>query len=170
MDVVKHNNEEYPAFQATGNAARFVLPFAKEMCQGKGLDVGAGRLQWSLPGSRPVDPCFPGGWHADNLPPGEYDYIFSSHCLGHVPNWSATLDYWFTRIVPGGTLFLYLPDFSQKHLPDFSRKYWRPWSNTKPLHVLTPEIVRGYLEDRGCARIFVSGVDLNNSFTAVCEA
>ena len=71
------------------------------------------------------------------------------------------MDYWFEHLKDGGTLFLYLPDFSQE--------YWRPWNNRKHKHVFTPNIIRDYMIDRGYKNVFVSGVDLNNSFIAVGE-
>ena len=43
-----------------------------------------------FPGSTPIDLDFDDPYHADNLPDGEVDYIFSSHCLEHVPDWAGT--------------------------------------------------------------------------------
>jgi hypothetical protein len=60
----------------------------------------------------------------------------------------------------GGILFLYLPDFSQK--------YWRPWNNRKHQHCFTPNIIQTFLTDKNMKNIFVTGVDLNNSFVCVC--
>ena len=31
--TIKFNGKEYPEFQANGNAARFIMPFAKEVCK-----------------------------------------------------------------------------------------------------------------------------------------
>ncbi len=95
------------------------------------------------------------------MPDKQVDYIFSSHCLEHVPDWVFTLDYWYDKLVSGGILFLYLPDFSQR--------YWRPWNNKKHKHVFTPEIISEYLKYKKYKNIFVSGIDLNNSFMCVCE-
>jgi len=71
------------------------------------------------------------------------------------------MNYWYDRLVDGGTLFLYLPDYSQR--------YWRPWNNRKHMHVLMPEIIKDYMTDKGYKNIFVSGIDLNNSFMAMGE-
>ena len=117
--------------------------------------------EWSFPGSRPIDLSFNDPWEANKLPPGPFDYIFSSHCLEHVSDWVETMDYWYQKLPFGGVLFLYLPDFSQE--------YWRPWNNRKHNHVFTPEIIRSYMNDRGYKNIFTSGVDLNNSFMIVGE-
>ena len=117
--------------------------------------------EWSFPGSRPIDLSFDDPWDADNLPEGNVDYIFSSHCLEHVPHWVNTMDYWYDRLKKGGVLFIYLPDYSQK--------YWRPWNNRQHNHVFTPNIIRDYMDHREYKNVFVSGVDLNNAFMAMGE-
>jgi predicted SAM-dependent methyltransferase len=163
MKTITHNGKVYPEFQEDGFAAKFAFPFAKEVCKGWGYDIGCGRPEWAFPGSMPIDLTIDDEWDANNLPRDKKaDYIFSSHCLEHVDNWVDTLDNWRWRLQKGGTLFLYLPDFSQS--------YWRPWHNRKHRHVFTPEIIRTYLEDRGYENIFVSGIDLNNSFIAMAES
>lgn len=159
MNIIEHNDHSYPAFQSMGNAAQFALPFAKHMCRGKGYDIGYCKKEWMFPGAIGIDlDNDSDDYHADNLPEGKVDYIFSSHCLEHVPHWVNTLDLWTSKLHEGGTLFLYLPDFSQT--------YWRPWHNRRHIHCFTPDIIKAYLEDN-YSRVFVSGVDLNNSFVAV---
>lgn len=155
--------ETYPLFQTSGFAARFAFPFAKEVCKGIGLDVGTGKDEWCFPGALPIDPKI-NQWDAMNIPKvasgGGWDYIFSSHCLEHLDRWVDVLDYWFTHLRDGGVLFLYLPDQSQK--------YWLPWNNRKHVSVFTPEIIQWYLHTKA-KKVFVSGVDLNNSFIAIAE-
>lgn len=34
---------------------------------------------------------------------------------------------------------------------------------------MNPQYIKHFLEFKACKNIFVSGVDLNNSFTIVCE-
>ena len=54
----------------------------------------------NFPNSVPIDLSFDNEWEANNLPPNvEPDYIFSSHCLEHVPDWVATMDYWYENFV-----------------------------------------------------------------------
>ncbi len=160
MDVVEFNNKQYPAFQTNGNAARFIMPFAKEVLRGRGLDIGCGKTKWSFPGSIAIDKSFKDDYDAMNLPEGQFDYIFSSHCLEHLPDWVRVLDYWSTKLKPlNGVLFLYLPDYSQE--------YWRPWNNTKHVNILTPQFLKDYLKHNEWNLQFVSGIDLYNSF-AVC--
>lgn len=161
MEIIIYKGDLYPAFQSTGNAARFCLPFAKEVCKGVGYDIGCNREEWALPGSIPIDINDGSGYHAMNLPDRDVDFVFSSHCAEHLDSWVDAFDYWRTVIKMGGILFLYLPDYSQK--------YWRLWSNRKHKHTMRPDEIKDYLEDNGWNKIFISGVDLNNSFTVIAH-
>lgn len=160
IPVIKFNNKFYPEFQAHGNAAQFALPYAKYFCQGEGVDVGCNRLEWCFPGAKPIDPSI-NEFHALNIPYTNLDYIFSSHCLEHVANWVDVLNYWSTKLAPGGIIFLYLPDYSQE--------YWRPWNNRKHIHILTPQILTDYFNANNFNLVFASGIDLNNSFMVVAQ-
>lgn len=170
IQTIQHKGNTYPFFQSTGNAAKFCREFAKEVCKGHGVDIGCNRLEWCFEDAMPVDPVI-NEFDAYNFPilkghDGEdlgWDYCFSSHCLEHLPNWVQALDYWHTRLKVGGVVFLYLPDHSQT--------YWRGWFNRKHLHMLTPEIVGNYFKDQSemWKNVFVSGVDLNNSFCVIAE-
>ena len=159
MDTIEYRGEIYPAYEAQGFAAQFAFPFAQQFCKGIGFDIGCNRLEWALPGATPIDLNL--GSDALSLPETVVDYIFSSHCLEHLPDWVSALDHWGTRLKYGGTLLLYLPHFDQK--------YWRPWNNRKHIHVLSSEIISCYLRDRGYRNIMASGIDLNHSFMVVAE-
>tara|TARA_Y100000310_G_C20647982_1_gene797724 strand:+ start:1113 stop:1607 length:495 start_codon:yes stop_codon:yes gene_type:complete len=161
IEVVSFKGHNYPAFQGKGNAAQFAIPFAKHVCTGEGYDIGCCKIEWSLPGSIPIDLDFPDDWHANSLPSDPVDYIFSSHCLEHVQDWVRTLDYWTNRLKSGGTLFLYLPHKDQV--------YWRPWNNTKHNHMFVPEDITMYMEDNGYKNIFHSQRDLNHAFIVMGE-
>lgn len=161
IEIVEYKGHKYPLFQTKGFASKYAFPFAEEVCKGVGYDIGCMKPEWSLPGSIPIDLSFEDGYHATNLPDGEVDYIFSSHCLEHVNDWVRILDYWTTKIKSNGTLFLYLPDYSQV--------YWRPWNNTKHVNIFKPEFIKDYMEANGYKNVFVSGVDLYNAFMAIGE-
>jgi SAM-dependent methyltransferase len=161
MDLIEYKGKIYPKFQTIGYASQFAIPFAKHFCIGEGFDIGCNRIEWAFPGSIPIDLNFNDGWDAYNLPKDSVDYIYSSHCLEHLPDWVDALDYWKTKLKVGGILFLYLPDYAQT--------YWRPWNNFKHKHIFTPEIIEDYLSDRGYINIFKSERDLNNSFMVVGE-
>lgn len=161
IQTTEYKGELYPIFQTEGNAAKFAIPFAQQICNGKGYDIGCNRLEWCMPGAIPIDPVIDPSNDALNLPDEEVDFIFSSHCLEHISDWVGVLDYWKTKIKPGGVLFLYLPH------PD--QIYWRPWNNRKHVHILDPKYIKEYLVDRGFKNVFVSERDLNHSFICIAE-
>jgi predicted SAM-dependent methyltransferase len=160
INIIEYKKNKYPSFQSQGNAAQFAIPYAKHVCVGKGIDVGCNRLEWSFPGSLPVDPAI-NEYDALNFPYDDLDYIFSSHCLEHLYDWVDVLDYWTSKLKIGGVLFLYLPDYSQE--------YWKPWNNRKHLNIFSPTILKDYLEDKKYNNIFTSQVDLNNAFMVMAE-
>jgi len=161
IDLIEYKGKTYPKFQAEGHASKFIIPFAQQVCKGHGYDIGCMKKEWSFPGSYPIDKSFDDEWDALNLPFQFADYIFSSHCLEHIPDWVTVMDYWWNTLKVGGVLFLYLPDYSQE--------YWKPWNNRKHFNIFTPQIVEDYMKDRGYNNIFKSGVDLNNSFAIMGE-
>jgi hypothetical protein len=142
IEVLKFKNKNYPLFQTKGFASKYCFPFANEVCVGIGYDIGCMKKEWAFPGAIPIDLTFDNGYHATNLPDG-------------------ALDYWGTKLKKGGVIFLYLPDYSQE--------YWRPWNNKKHINILTPEYLKNYFEDKNFEKVFVSGVDLNNSFIVMVE-
>jgi SAM-dependent methyltransferase len=156
IKTIEFKGQRYPAFQASGNAARFAIPYAQEVCQGVGLDIGYGQSSWKFPGAIGIDILDSVVYNAHVIPNEKYDYIFSSHCLEHLERWIDALDCWTDHLKIGGVLFLYLPDYSQE--------YWRPWNNKKHLNIFTQSIIEDYMSDRKYKNIFGSGVDLNNSF------
>lgn len=172
IETFEYKGDTYPELQKTGFAARFIFPFAKEICNGVGIDVGYSKPEWKFPGALGIDYhriCTTDAKNemiydvdALNIPGEEtIDYVFSSHCLEHLPNWVEALDHWSSKLKPGGVLFLYLPH------PD--QKYWRPHNNSKHIHVLHPDDIVEYLIDRGYSKVFASGQDLNCSYCVMAE-
>jgi SAM-dependent methyltransferase len=176
LETIEFKGEVYPKWQAEGFAAKFCFPFAMKVCKGVGVDIGCNRDEWKLPHAFPIDPLLNENFDAYKLPDlvwselsnngvwnavDKLDYIFSSHCIEHLPDWVKALDYWHTRLKVGGVVFLYLPDHSQK--------YWRSWHNRKHIHNLNPEIVGNYFKDQPdmWGDVLVSNVDLNNSFIVI---
>jgi SAM-dependent methyltransferase len=159
IELIEYEGVTYPKFQSLGCSANYTFTFAKEFCKGVGYDIGCNRKEWALEGAIPIDLIFDDPYDAYNLPDGKVDYIFSSHCLEHLPNWVSALEYWDTKIDKDGVIYLYLPHYSQT--------YWRPWNNKKHIHILQPEIIRNFFEKKSYSNIFVGEKDLNNSFTIV---
>ena len=84
MEFVNFKGIHYPIFQTKGNASQFSIPFALHFCKGTGYDIGFCKEEWKFPGAIGIDIGLDNGFHADNLPEEEVDYIYSSHCLEHV--------------------------------------------------------------------------------------
>ena len=135
IETITYKGKQYPKFQTEGYASRYAIPYAQRVCNGVGVDIGCNREEWAFPGS--------------------------THCLEHLTDWVSVLDYWKTKLKPGGVLFLYLPDYSQV--------YWRPWNNRKHMNIFSPQIIRDYMEDRGYKNVFTSCVDLYNAFMVFGE-
>ena len=153
--IYEYKGQTYPEYLRGGNAMRFVAPYAAHFCVGDGLDIGCGR--WPLPGAHPID--LERGGNAMVLPPGPFDYIFSSHCLEHLPNPVAALEHWHSRLRRRGVLFLSLPH------PDMT--YWRPENCRKHLHLFRPEDVARTLSEMGFVDLIRSERDLAWSFQVV---
>jgi SAM-dependent methyltransferase len=171
MEKIEYKMALYPKFQAEGFAAQFAFPFALKVCIGEGLDIGYGKPEWKLPGAFGIDDgkqCTPDGAEgrsnvsAVTLRYNNYDYIFSSHCLEHLPDWVGVLNYWLSKIKPGGVLFLYLPHPLQI--------YWKPWNNRKHVNILHPQDLRAYFAQHDDIEYsLVTEQDLNHSFYAIAE-
>lgn len=156
--IFEYKGVTYPSYIKTGNAASYVIPFAKKFCKGKGLDIG-GFFDWTFPGAVPVNILLDDEWDAYHLPDEKYDYIFSSHTLEHLPDYVKALEYWKNHLTPEGVLFLYLPH------PDM--EYWLPQNDRKHLHSFYPERIYKLLKDFGFTNVLYSGRDLYWSFAVV---
>jgi SAM-dependent methyltransferase len=165
MDVIAYKGKTYPKLQAEGFAAQYAFPFASKILSGRGLDIGSMKPEWAFPGATPVDIAFDDDYDAYNLPEGMYDYCFSSHLCEHLPDWTGALDYWASKLWPGGHIFLFLPNCDVQ-------QYWQPANNRKHLHHLNPAILQAYFDNRKDVfkNVFVTtGADLNASFYAVAQ-
>lgn len=153
--IYEYKGGLYPDYLKTGNACQHIAATAAHFCKGRGLDVGAGK--WPLPGAIPVE--IKDGGDAMDLPHGEFDYVFSSHCLEHLVNPVAAIEHWHSRLKWGGVLFLYLPH------PDMA--YWRPENCRKHLHTFWPKDVAEMFRSLGFENVIHSERDLAWSFSVV---
>lgn len=154
-EIFEYKGRQFPGYLKHGNMMQFIAPTAAQFCEGRGLDVGGGK--WPLYWGQAVDQAF--GGDAMALPEGEYDFVFSSHCLEHLPDPVAALEHWKTRLRAGGTLFLYLPH------PDMT--YWRPQHCRKHLHQFWPADIAQMVRDLGFVDVIHSERDLAWSFAVV---
>jgi SAM-dependent methyltransferase len=154
-EIFSYRGKQYPGYLREGNAMQHIVQTASHFCQGNGLDVGAGK--WPFPGSTPIE--LTNGQTAENLPEGQFDFIFSSHCMEHLVNPVAAIEHWKTRLKAGGTLFLYLPH------PDMT--YWNPQNCKKHLHLFYPKDIAQMLQDLGFIDVIHSERDLAWSFSVV---
>lgn len=153
--LFQYKGTMYPDYIRRGNAMQFIAPTALQYCHGRGLDIGCSK--WPLPGAEPAE--LTQGNDGNDLPEGEWDYIFSSHCLEHLVNPVAALEHWKTRLRHGGTLFLYLPH------PDMA--YWQPQNCRKHLHTWQPAQMAEILRDLGFFGVIHGDRDLAWSFAVV---
>lgn len=153
--IFSYRGQLYPSFLKDGNGCQFITPAALQFCKGVGVDVGCSK--WPLPGAIPYD--VKDGNDAMELPPGPFDYVFSSHCLEHLVNPVAALEHWRSRLKPGGVLFLYLPHPSME--------YWLPQNCRKHLHSWDPFEIAAMVRDLGFVDVIHSERDLAWSFAVV---
>lgn len=167
LDLIDFNGKKYPALQARGFASQYSFALAKDFIMDRNVvyDIGFSNPLWQYPGSIGIDINKGDGFDAMNLPPLKADAIYSSHCLEHLPNYVSALNYWNERLQYKGILFLYLPNCEYQ-------EYWRPTSNKKHVHYMTPHLMQKYFEDTPNlwkSFIVTEGYDLNGSFYAVAE-
>lgn len=83
--------------------------FFNKYCQGKGIDIGYG-------GDLLCENCM--GWDKEDgdaqfmseVEDEKFDFVYSSHCLEHIPNVELALENWWRILKPGGHLILLLPE------------------------------------------------------------
>lgn len=158
--IFEYRDKRYPDLIRNWRMSRYIAPIAKQFCVGNGVDIGS--RDAPFPGAIPVDITDDNEWHAMNLPvkAGEkLDYVFSSHCLEHIPDFVSAVEYWITLLKSSGVIFLYLPHWEMEH--------WRPWHNRKHSHFFEPKHIKDFLECLGLKNVLVSGIDLASSFSAV---
>lgn len=154
--IFDYKGSRFPEYLKHGDAAQFIKPVAAKFCQGTGLDIGCG--DWPLSWAIPVEKRH--GGDAMSLPEGEYDYVFSSHCLEHLVDPVKALKHWKSRLKYNGVLFLYLPH------PDM--EYWLPQNCEKHLHSWSPEQMAKLVSDLGFVDVIHSERDMAWGFTVVC--
>jgi SAM-dependent methyltransferase len=96
----------------TGKAydRRFAEGFFDKYCQGRGIDIGCGNDPVTPIVERFDESIGSGDAHDMIGPPrGEYDFVYSSHCLEHLGEPVRALKTWAALVKPGGYLIFTVP-------------------------------------------------------------
>lgn len=88
--------------------------FFDKYMKGKGLDIGyagyVGSVEPILPGAIGIDEGYP-GYDGVTLPfeDNSQDYVYSSHCLEHIPIYAKALSEWHRVVKVGGFIVIVVP-------------------------------------------------------------
>jgi SAM-dependent methyltransferase len=93
----------------TAKTRRILQPRELEIFRGRGIDIGCGS-EVIAPGAIPFDVNQGDANRITQFVSGEFDYVYSSHCLEHMVDARAALREWWRLVRPGGHLFLIVPD------------------------------------------------------------
>ena len=145
----------------------------KEATRGNGIDIGCGPDPVT-PDARRFDLEHGDANVISRHVTGQFDFVYSSHCLEHMLDPKAAILEWWKLVRPGGYLFVVVPDedlyeqgvfpsrFNDDHKATFTiskSKSWSPAShNVMGLAHTLPcgEIVSLQLQDRGYDRRLMS--------------
>jgi len=82
--------------------------FFEKYTQGRGLDIGYGGDLIS-PNAAGYDFEHGDAQYLNELKDGQYDFVYSSHTLEHLPDPALALKNWYRVLKKGGYLILYIP-------------------------------------------------------------
>ena len=125
-DVAKRLRKSYKTISPFGTIDSGLEPeplipcIVGNYCKGYGLEIGPGGYPRCDPERTVLLDKFPGRYgpvkvdivsDASSIPVDDssFDYLFSSHCLEHMPDTIGTLKEWLRVVKPGGRLILMLP-------------------------------------------------------------
>lgn len=155
--------------------------FEYSVLKGKGLDIGCGPDP-IFPDVTPFDLSHGDANHITQYFDGQFDFVYSSHCLEHMVDAKAAILEWWKLVKPGGVLFLLVPDedlYEQGYWPSrFNRDHkwtftiakqqsWSPVSiNLFALAKNLPngEVIDIKLHDNGYERYLLSNGYRRSSF------
>ena len=136
----------------------------KKLLQGKGIDIGSGPYP-VVQNAEPFDVIH---GDADNIldyvkKAGEFDFVFSSHCLEHMKNPYKAISDWWQLVKPGGAMIFIVPDedlyeqgywpsiFNGDHKHTFTISKMKSWS---PVSINVIELVNS-LSNRKSSEIYL---------------
>jgi hypothetical protein len=161
------------------NRRRKLDPFWAGVFKGSGIDIGAGDdpfdkslFSW-VTSVRPFDIANGDAQNITDRVKEQFDFVYSSNCLEHLPSPGEALKKWWSLVKPGGHLVFTVPDedlYEQGTWP--SR--WNPdhrWSFTiwkkkswSPASLSVAELISGL---EGCHVLRMQVVDTNYDHSAV---
>jgi SAM-dependent methyltransferase len=124
--------------------------FFDKYIQGAGIDIGYGG-DLVHPTARGWDIQDGDAQFLPELAPESFDYVYSSHCLEHLPDPPQALARWWDLVKPNGFLIIVVPDedlyeqgywpsvFNTDHKATFSASKSDSWS---PVHYNLTDMVR----------------------------
>ena len=136
----------------------------KKLLQGKGIDIGSGPYP-VVQNAEPFDVIH---GDADNIldyvkQVGEFDFVFSSHCLEHMKDPYKAISDWWKLVRPGGAIIFIVPDedlyeqgywpsiFNGDHKHTFTISKMKSWS---PVSINVIELVNS-LGDKKSSEIYL---------------
>src|ERR1700745_3871055 len=93
--------------------ARYERGDFKRYLVGKGIDIGCGGDPLTVEKGivRGYDKCDGDALYMAGEADASYDFVYSSHCLEHMPDVKLALTNWLRILKPEGILYLVVPDY-----------------------------------------------------------
>lgn len=125
-------------------------PLEKSILAGKGIDIGCGPDPLS-PDVKPFDLKDGDANEITRYVDGQFDFVYSSHCLEHMHEPRKAILEWWKLVRPGGHLFVIVPDedlyeqgvfpsrFNADHKATFTLSKAQSWS---PVSVNVLDLVK----------------------------
>jgi SAM-dependent methyltransferase len=162
---------------------------------GEGLDIGAGDdpLETPYGNVATYDMTQGNANYLSIIDDGTYDFVYSSHCLEHMPDVPLAIRHWARVLKPGGILYITVPDwmlYEHKHWPsifnldhratfsvsvprsevDGRKNHYHVWEDLLPIfRANRMQILDTALEDIGYDYDAPDGLDQSDSSNALCQ-
>lgn len=128
----------------------------KKLLHGKGIDIGSGPYP-VVQNAEPFDVIH---GDADNILDyvkqiGEFDFVFSSHCLEHMKDPYKAISDWWQLVKPGGAMIFIVPDEDL-----YEQGYWPSIFNGDHKHTFTISKMKSW------SPVSVNVIELVNSLSS----
>ena len=128
----------------------------KKLLQGKGIDIGSGPYP-VVQNAEPFDVIH---GDADNIldyvkQVGEFDFVFSSHCLEHMKDPYKAISDWWRLVKPSGAMIFIVPDEDL-----YEQGYWPSIFNGDHKHTFTISKMKSW------SPVSINVIELVNSLSS----